>query len=69
MEVIEAALNTIGLTPPEEARVVRIQNTLKLDEVDISEILVEDAELRSDLEIISEAKVFPFDSSGNLDSF
>ena len=69
LEVIEAALNTIGLTPPEEARVVRIQNTLKLDEVDISEILVEDAELRSDLEIISEAKVFPFDSSGNLDSF
>ena len=69
LEVIEAALNTIGLTPPEEARVVRIQNTLKLDEVDISEILVEDAELRSDLEIISEAKAFPFDSSGNLDSF
>lgn len=69
LEVIEAALNTIGLTPPEEAKVVRIQNTLKLDEVDISEILVEDAELRSDLEIISEAKAFPFDSSGNLDSF
>tara|TARA_B100000470_G_scaffold216115_1_gene199062 strand:- start:1012 stop:2265 length:1254 start_codon:yes stop_codon:yes gene_type:complete len=69
LEVIEAALNTIGLTPPEEAKVVRIQNTLKLGEVDISEILVEDAELRSDLEIISEAKAFTFDSSGNLRSF
>ena len=69
LEVIEAALNTIGLTPPEEARVVRIQNTLQLGEVDISEILVEDAELRSDLEIISEAKAFTFDSSGNLRSF
>ena len=69
LEVIEAALNTIGLTPPEEAKVVRVQNTLKLGEVDISEILVEDAELRSDLEIISEAKAFTFDSSGNLRSF
>ena len=69
LEVIEAALNTIGLTPPEEAKVVRIQNTLKLGEVDISEILVEDAELRSDLEIISEAEAFTFDSSGNLRSF
>ncbi|HHZ89342.1 TPA: DUF2088 domain-containing protein [Candidatus Poribacteria bacterium] len=66
LEVIEAALNTIGLTPPEEARIVRIQNTLKLGEVDISENLVEDAELRSDLEIISEAKAFAFDPSGNL---
>ena len=44
----------------------RIQNTLKLGEVDISENLVEDAELRSDLEIISEAKAFAFDPSGNL---
>ena len=57
------------MTPPEEAKVVRVQNTLKLGEVDISEILVEDAELRSDLEIISEAEAFTFDSSGNLRSF
>ena len=65
-EAIEVALNTIGLTPPEEAKVVRIESTLKLAEVDISEALVEAAKLRSDLEIIGELEPLAFDSDNNL---
>ena len=65
-EAIKVALETIGLTPPEQGRVVRIENTLKLTEVDISEPLLEEAELRSDLEVIGELKSFEFNADGNL---
>jgi len=39
-EAIETALGMIGLTPPEQARVVRIKNTLALTEIDCSEALL-----------------------------
>ncbi len=68
-EAIEVALNTVGLTPPEETKVVRIESTLSLAQVDISEALLEDAKLRSDLEVIDELKPFAFDSAGNLPPF
>lgn len=68
-EAIEVALNTIGLTPPEEAKVARVESTLTLATLDISEAFIEDAKLRSDLEIIGEAKAFEFDASGNLAPF
>ncbi|MFB3042492.1 MAG: hypothetical protein ACE1ZS_11930, partial [Candidatus Poribacteria bacterium] len=68
-EAIEVALSTVGLTPPEQTRVVRVENTLKLTEVDISEALLDDAKLRSDLEVVGEMKSFEFDSDGNLVMF
>ena len=68
-EAIEVALNTIGLTPPEEAKVARVESTLTLATLDISEAFIEDAKLRSDLEIVGEAKPFEFDASGNLAPF
>ncbi len=68
-EAIEIALNTVGLTPPEQAKVVRIESTLGLAEVDISEALLEDANLRTDLEVIGELKPLAFDADGNLPPF
>ncbi len=68
-EAIEIALSTIGLTPPEEAKVARVESTLKLATLDVSEAFIEDAKLRSDLEIVGEAKPFEFNASGNLTSF
>lgn len=65
-EAIEVALSTIGLTKPEDARVIRIESTLKLTELDISEALVEDAQLHSSLEVIGETQPFQFDATGNL---
>lgn len=65
-EVIEVALDTIGLTKPENARVIRIESTLRLTELDISESLLEDAQLHSSLEIMGETLPFEFDTTGNL---
>ena len=65
-EAIEVALDTIGLTEPEDARVIRIESTLRLTELDISEVLLEDAKLHSRLEVIGETKPLPFDPAGNL---
>ena len=65
-EAIEVALDTIGLTEPEDARVIRIESTLRLTELDISEVLLEDAKLHSRLEVIGETQPFEFDAAGNL---
>ena len=65
-EAIAVALDTIGLTEPEDARVIRIESTLRLTELDISEVLLEDAKLHSGLEVIGETKPLPFDPAGNL---
>ncbi|RKU33352.1 hypothetical protein C6499_01495 [Candidatus Poribacteria bacterium] len=65
-EAIEVALDTIGLTEPEDARVIRIESTLRLTELDVSEVLLEDAQLHSRLEVIGETKPFAFDATGNL---
>ena len=65
-QAIEAALSTIGLTEPEDARVIRIESTLRLTELDISEALLEDAKLHSRLEVVGETQPLPFDATGNL---
>ena len=65
-EAIEVALDTIGLTEPEDARVIRVESTLQLTELDISEVLLEDAKLHSRLEVMGETKPFAFDATGNL---
>ena len=65
-EAIEVALDTIGLTEPEDARVIRIESTLQLTELDISDALLEDAKLHSRLAVIGETQPFAFDAAGNL---
>ncbi|MBT5872436.1 MAG: [Fe-S]-binding protein [Candidatus Latescibacteria bacterium] len=67
-EVIEAALSTIGMTRPEDARVVRIKNTLKVGEVEISEILTQELAQREDLELVAGAAPMVFDSNDMLAS-
>ena len=44
----------------------RIKNTLALEKVYISEVLLKEAEKREDLEIIGELKEMLFDSAENL---
>ena len=65
-EVIEVALETIGLTKPENARVIRIESTLRLTEIDISEVLLKDAQLQSNLEVVGDVQPFEFDETDNL---
>ena len=65
-QAIDAALNTIGLTKPENARVIRIESTLRLTELDLSEALLNDAQLHSNLEVAGDLQSFEFDADGNL---
>lgn len=65
-DVLDAALTTIGLTEPEQARVVHISNTLHVGEVLVGEAYLPEIEERDDLEIIEPAADMEFDSEGNL---
>ncbi|MCG9126493.1 DUF2088 domain-containing protein [Candidatus Poribacteria bacterium] len=65
-EAIEVALETIGLTKPENARVIRIESTLRLTDLDISEVLLKDVDLHSNLEVVGDTLPLKFDSSNNL---
>jgi lactate racemase-like protein len=68
-EAIDAALATAGLAPPEEARVIRIRNTLDLREVEVSEACRGELAGRHELEVIEPARELAFDASGNLLAF
>jgi len=65
-QVLDAVFQTIGMVKPEESRVVRIKNTLKLDEVEVSESLLEAVKQRDDLELAGEPVEMEFDEKGNL---
>jgi hypothetical protein len=68
-EAMEVALGTIGLTPPEKARVVRIKNTLHLSEMDCSEALLPEIKAHARLSVASDPIPMTFDGEGNLPQF
>src|SRR5881275_2235459 len=63
-EAIETALSCIGLTPPENARVIRIKNTLMLGEIEVSEAYLPDVAKRGDLTALGEPAALGFDVAG-----
>jgi len=65
-EMLAAALGTIGLTEPSEAKLLWIADTLRLGEVECSETYLNEAQHRADLEILGEPRDLPFDIEGNL---
>jgi hypothetical protein len=65
-KAIEIALGSIGLTPPEKSKIVRIKNTLHLDEVEVSEVYEGEIHKRPDLEIMEGPNPMIFDPNGNL---
>lgn len=65
-EAIRVALGSIGLIPQEKSKIVRIKNTLQVDEVEVSEAYREELSKRSDLEILDGPRPLPFDGQGNL---
>jgi len=65
-EALDVALSTIGLTPPEQARVVRIRNTLALETFLASEALLEEVRANRALGILGGAWTFTFDGTGAL---
>ena len=65
-DAIAVALSCLGLERVEDARVVRIKNTLRLAEVDVSETLLAEVAKRDDLTQVSEPAPLAFDAAGAL---
>jgi hypothetical protein len=65
-QVLDAALKTVGYVEPENAKVIRIRNTLELEEVLVSLAWTDEIHDRDDLEILAPAREMAFDAQGNL---
>ncbi len=65
-EVVDAALQTVGLVEPPAARVIQIADTLHLAEVLVSTAFKHDLDQRIDIEILSGPTPMAFDAAGNL---
>jgi len=65
-EAIDTALRTIGLVEPQEARIVHILDTLRLEEMYISESMLADVEKTKGIRIIGSPAHLKFDARGYL---
>jgi hypothetical protein len=65
-EAIDAALATVGLVRPVDARIIHIRNTLALAEIEVSETCRNELAGRSDVHVREPARPLAFDDAGNL---
>jgi hypothetical protein len=65
-QAIQAAVKTCNAPVLENVRMVRIKNTLKLEEILISQALLDEALSNPKIDIVSGPFMLPFDSKGNL---
>lgn len=65
-ECVEAALLTLGLIDPPDAKVLHIRNTLHLTELLASEAYLVEARRLPNAEVLSEPEPMRFDAAGNL---
>jgi hypothetical protein len=65
-EAIATALTTVGPIEPWEARVIRIKNTLEMEELQVSEALLDELKGRSEIMPIGGLEEMTFDAEGNL---
>jgi len=65
-ETLDMALSTIGLIEPADSRFMWIRDTLDVAEVECSAAYLEEAQQRSDLEVLTPLRDMPFDADGNL---
>ena len=65
-EALKAAVKTCNARDNTKARIVRIKDTLHLEEIYISEALLEEARENPAIELLSEPFEMSFDEKGNL---
>jgi len=65
---IKVAMGSVGLTPMQQLKIMRIKNTLQLGVVEVSESYREEL-MKKNLEILTECGPMAFDSKGNLPPF
>ena len=63
---LETAFRTFGLVKPEDARVVHIANTLRLEEMEISESMMAEAEALPKVTVVGKHHPPASDRSQNL---
>jgi len=68
-EALEEAIKCVGMIPLDRLRIMRIKNTLHLDEIEVSEAFLEEILTREDLEIITHERPIAFDKKDNLEPF
>jgi hypothetical protein len=68
-EAIEIAIKCVGLIPRGRLKIMRIKNTSRLSEVDVSAAYEEELSNRKDLEIAIPKRAMVFDQEGNLETF
>jgi hypothetical protein len=65
-EAIRRALDTVPIAEGKLHRIIRIESTLSLDRVEVSEAYAEELKKRPDLEPLGPAREIAFDAAGNL---
>ncbi|MBI3457241.1 MAG: [Fe-S]-binding protein [Candidatus Rokubacteria bacterium] len=65
-DAIAVALSCLGLDRVDDARVVRVKNTLRLAEVEVSEAFLPEVAKRDDLQQMSDPAPLAFDATGTL---
>jgi len=65
-EAIDTALKTIGPVEPQHARIVHILDTLRLEEMYVSEVMLPEIEKSKDISVIGSPGPMKFDAKGNL---
>jgi hypothetical protein len=65
-EAVDSALDSIGLTKPAQARVIRIKNTLMLGEIECSEAFLPEIAKRPDLAVVGSGGPLGFDAAGRI---
>jgi hypothetical protein len=68
-ELLDICLPTIGLTEPEDAKLLWIKNTLQLSELECSEAYWDEAQNKPGFEILTEPRDLPLDEHGMLPKF
>ncbi|MEI7698705.1 MAG: lactate racemase domain-containing protein [Planctomycetia bacterium] len=63
-EAVEAALTTIGMIAPKNARIIQIADTLHLSRVRVSEAYFEEVRQSSRVQLSGEPYAFPLDGAG-----
>ena len=65
-ECLEKAMQTVGFVEPENAKVLRVRDTLHLGELLVSESYEKEIASRDDLSILAPATAMEFDTQGDL---
>jgi hypothetical protein len=63
---MDTALKTIGPVKPQNTRIVHILDTLRLEEMYVSEVMLPEVEKRKDISLMGSPGPMKFDDKGNL---